>query len=155
MDIPPLPPGPQPNVPQISSVSTSTSAGGEVTVTLVGRNFIDPTSPSVGGNTLGDELAESRVGFVMPGHTEYVNGASYVSASSVDLGGGVFESTITLKVPPTVLLGLSKIVVERPAYNIATGSTQWFVANSPVLTTPVVILASSAVTAAVTATTST
>ncbi|MCB2002255.1 MAG: hypothetical protein KDH91_18690, partial [Rhodoferax sp.] len=111
-DVPPVPSIPNFTEPLITNLQTTISADGEVTLEITGLNFTHATESP------GQSILDTRVGFVMGGYTEYVEGGDYASA---DEGAG----TITLTVPRSVLLGMSDIVVERPVVEPLSGSESW------------------------------
>jgi len=119
VQLPPPPADPASNEPLIRAIDAAVDPQGELILTIRGQHFIDLDTPGYGGQVKGDDIHESRVVFQMSDRRVIVDGSQYLAASNETLPGT--DSTIQLKVPKEVLLGLSDIIVERPAIEVTGG----------------------------------
>ena len=111
-EVPPVPTTTNFTEPLITGLQTTVADGGDVTLEINGLNFTHATESP------GMTILDTRVGFVMGGYTEYVEGSDYTSADEA-------SGKITLKVPTSVLLGMSDIVVQRKTIEPLSGSQSW------------------------------
>jgi YD repeat-containing protein len=120
------PPSGDDNPPKVTD-AVFNSATGELTIS--GTDFSDPSSPRVGGDTLGDSAYEANVVFRMDHGEVRVVGGDFVSATATE---------IVLNVPPTVLLGTTEILVARPYLSGfgAARSTNWVESNEARILNP-------------------
>jgi hypothetical protein len=120
-ELPSATPGTNPEAPSITSVNPVVSGTGEVTLTISADRLWDPDAPSIGGSPVGGAVTDARVVFIEGDRRTEVDWTGWTSITETAGGAG----SITLTVPSHVLLGLARIVVERPtsAIVITAGGT--------------------------------